>query len=88
MLSSHTESLDIGSIQENAKQKVSNDITEGEVDGAIRILLKMDIIEPVLESKKVFRLTTQGRHSNPWILQQALSHVWRAWGDQHCRTRV
>lgn len=88
MLSSHTESLDIDSIQRNAKEKISKDITEGEVDGAIGILQKMGMIEHVMGSKKNFKLTSQGRHSNPWILQQALSRMWRAWGAQHCKTRV
>jgi hypothetical protein len=88
MLSSNTESLDIESIHQNAKEKISNDITEGEVDGAIGILRKMGMIEPMLESNKDFKLTSQGRHSNPWILQQALSRIWRAWGEQHIQMRV
>ena len=83
MLSSPDESFHLSIIYQNIKEKISQEITEGEVTGAIGILQKMRMIEPVSESKDEFRLTNEGRHSNPWILQQAIDRTWRQWGEQH-----
>lgn len=83
MLSNDTSTFHIDVVYQNAKEKVGSDITEGEVTGAIGILQKMGIIEYVSESKKEFRLTSQGQHSNPWIFEQALNRMWRGWGEQH-----
>ncbi|NMJ86419.1 MAG: hypothetical protein EX285_01000 [Thaumarchaeota archaeon] len=83
MLSSPDEYFDFNVIYQNIKEKIGKEITDGEVTGAIGTLQKMGLIKQVSESKKEFELTSQGRHSNPWILEQALNRIYRGWGEQH-----
>lgn len=85
MLSSpdRSRSFHFDNIFQNAKEKINIELTEGEVTGALGVLEKMGMIQPLSKSKEEFTLTIQGRHSNPWILQEALNGMWRRWGEQH-----